>query len=130
MSTQTHKMEIYKTQNEVKKQFCCHCNMSLHLYEVAHYEMAYAWLKRQEIYENIARRYILSPSFHRWWNQQLTALEQELLQRGNFDFAIYTEEALQLPITPSTALRRQIVKEGSKAIKKNKNLENIKIYER
>lgn len=104
-------------------------------YYLLRYESAIAYLRFYDYYEAVARIFILSPTFYHWWYNHLDKLEQDFVTK--YEGFIRSDRALDVFLLkvfnqkakPSPGLLEKIRAEGIQALKKNKSLTKIKVYD-
>jgi len=131
----SHSEVIAGFMSGIRQKVCQELMISPDAYYMMHYDLAYQWLERKDFYEFIALVYVVSPAFHRWWNQQLAQEEQLFLSKwgrvGLFPRRmreILESFILDMDVKPSPNLRRTMFEEGMQIIKNNPDLKAIKLY--
>jgi len=133
----THAEEMRRQMDKVRSRVCRLCKMTPEAYEEMHYDIAESWLYAHNYLEYTARTYMLSGTFHRWWNQQASWAERRFLLTNNCDTwpsdvvrrRIHAA-IISLDVKPSYELRGHMHAEGLKAILNNQQLAKIRIFRR
>lgn len=130
-----HQEAVAEALGRIKSQVCRICDLSPEAYDEMHYDLAEEWFRYHDYLEYTARVLMLSPSYHRWWNQQLAFAEDEFLIRYTYsDIAPMRKRKLLFKYIilrnthPSSELLRKMHGEGTAKIKANPDLMNLKIY--
>jgi hypothetical protein len=130
-----HNAVIIDFMEHTKHKICKACDISPGYYDMMHYDLAYAWFEYHRYLEFTARVFLLSKTYHRWWNQQLTQEEDQFLRQwGNQSIpssllhAALEETITEMEIQPSRELRRDMHNEGMSVIMNNPRLMSLKIY--
>lgn len=129
----THKKAIKQDNEQIKQQLMQLLGINQDTWYAMRYELAFSYFQSRNFYEASVRIFILSPTFFRWWNQQLFNHDKCFVKNnghlgGKQALKPYIESVLTLDIFPSSPIMEQIRKEGSKAIRSNPAYKNLKIY--
>ena len=129
----THREVMKERMTETREIICRALHISQDKYIHLHYEMAYGWLEYQGYVEGIARFMIISPTFHRWFNQALSCREEAFIQsilrkKRNASIKTYIEFMVTMPVRPNDAVWTLIMAESNGIIRNNPDLKNLKIY--
>jgi len=128
----THKAairtEIEVTSGDISKIL----GISADAYIELRYELAFEWLKHLNFSPITARFYILSPTFHIWWEQSVNWRERTIKGKlhlvGDSKLSYYREIIKTIPVYPPINLINVICNEGITAIINDPSLKNVKIY--
>lgn len=119
----------------VRARVCKVCGIRPSQYDEAHYDLAEEWFRYHDYLEYTARVFMLSATYHRWWNQQLALLESQFLERYSYKeipASVMRDKLFEAIITmnihPSSDIRRVMHNEGALILKSNPHLSNIKMY--
>lgn len=99
-------------------------------YYLMRYELAYDYFKRKGYVEDNIRLMVLSSTFWRWWNQQLSSFDFKYLHTCDVMEASqdrYKSLFIQQDVYPSWSIMRQIRREGLAAMKRNREFSNLKL---
>lgn len=130
-------MAAIKTKNKKQeksqiKQCLMHClGINDEQYHLIRYELAFDYFKEKMYYPAVTRLFILSPTFFRWWDQQLTNYDKAFLAKNINTRNIinrYKDGVLSLNVFPSQQVAYIIRNEGTRALNKNPDNQKLKIY--
>ncbi len=131
----THGAEVTLYIEGTQSCICRELGISPETYHEMHYEMSYKWFEMRGYLEYTARVFLLSPLFHRWWNQQVAQKEQEFIAKyGKHDFpAKLMRDALEeiivnMDVVPARELLREMHREGTMVLQINPELKLTKPY--
>lgn len=118
-----------------KSRVCRELGIMAGAYDEMHYDLSYAWFEHRGYFEYTARVFLVSKTFHRWWNQQVAQKELEFMVRfGKKDLpfnlmrAALEETITEMDVIPARELLRQMHMEGLIILKNNPELRVTKIY--
>ncbi|OGX23358.1 MAG: hypothetical protein A3K54_00145 [Omnitrophica WOR_2 bacterium RBG_13_44_8] len=104
-------------------------------YDEAHYDLAEEWFRYHDYLEYTARVFMLSATYHRWWNQQLALVESQFIETYSYKEIsaalmrdMLFEKIITMNVHPSSDIRRLMHNEGAAILKSNPHLSNIKMY--
>lgn len=134
-AARTHEEHVVDFMDKTKHKICKACDLTQGAYDEAHYDLAELWFRYHDYLEYTAKVFMVSRSYHRWWNQQLAQVEHEfLIKRANRQEsvshvrALLFEAIITMDVHPAAVLRRGMHEEGLAAIRTNPELLNLKIY--
>jgi len=118
-----------------KIRVCKACALSPDAYDEAHYNLAEEWFRYHDYLEFTAKVFVISKTYHRWWNQQVALLEASFLAKyqgngmnpGELRNALFNE-IITMNLHPAAELRRKMHGEGMAALRADPKLLDIKIY--
>ena len=131
----SHEIVISDLMRTTKIRVCRACALSPDGYDEAHYNLTEEWFKHHKYLEFTARVFIVSRTYHKWWNQQVALMEASFLAKyngsgmspGEMRNALF-REIITMNLHPAAELRRKMHQEGMAALKADPSLCNIKIY--
>jgi hypothetical protein len=131
----SYKASAAEIHGRIRKRICKVCDMNPGEYDEAHYDLAEEWFRYHDYLEYTARVFMLSASYHRWWNQQLAQVESEFLSKHPYhDLSpdrfrdLLFEAIITMNVHPPAELRRVMHNEGAALLKANPELSEIKMY--
>ena len=126
----THK-QVVKAEIEAATQDICKIlGITPDAYIELRYELAFEWFKHLGYFEQTARYYLVSLSFHNWWSQTVAWREKLSIHHINNAknrLEFYRELIITIPVAPHKSLCNAMVNEGIEAIKRNSELLKIRI---
>lgn len=130
----SHRVLCHEMAETTKTRICRALCLKPEEYDMLHYELAHEWLQERGFPERTARVYILSKIFHNWFRQQAMFVELTLVNRHPDQPLCEMQEfhrfsITTMPVKPSHGIRIEITEEGLQAIRRNRELLKIKVYE-
>ena len=122
-------------QESVKIRFIKLLSISEDDYRMLHYELAFGWFRYHDYFEEVARMFLFSKTYHSWWNHTLVMIEEVILHdyedsdteiRNIKD--LYVNMALALNYRPNPTLALKFREEGEEAMRRKPSLRKMKIY--
>lgn len=134
-ATHTHGASVSADLERIRNLVCKTCGLSLTQYDEAHYDLAESWFIYHGYLEYTARVFMVSKTYHRWWNQQVASLEDSFLRRPEYMELNTTQrreslfvKIVKMDILPASELRRKMHEEGTEILRANPSLAKLKIY--
>jgi hypothetical protein len=134
-TARTHEEHVAAFMEDTKHKICHACGLSGSVYDEAHYDLAESWFRYHKFLEYTAKVFMLSKTYHRWWNQQLAQIEDEFLCKlenqqiptSQLRESLF-ETIISMNILPASELRRKMHEEGLATFRKDPALLKLKIY--
>ena len=125
----THRETREAYLQEIKEKFCDYLHISEDDYHMLHYELAWAWYRHRNILGDEAMPYLISPGYHRWWNNML-ALHEETLMRnysGPHRREHYVRQVLNTNLRPGLMLNDRFRNEGEEILKEHPEMKKMEV---
>ena len=135
MVTNTHRAVVLRYIGGTRSRVCRELQITTAAYDEMHYDLAYDWFKYHAYFEYTARLFLVSPTFHSWWNQQMAFAERAFIEKyGNQGFATglmrdaLAQTITEMNVVPSRELLRLMHAEGMQIMNDNPALKQTKVY--
>ncbi len=125
----THKHSIEAMRMRTREQVMRLFSLDADAYAELHFELAASWLNVRGYCVEVARMFMVSGTFHRWWEQQL--MQREIVYLRNYaqkaSLERYIGFMVTIPQQPSDVLIRQIKDEAILAFSRDSKLKNMEV---